>query len=130
MLQRKIRRFRHRSKNRIHQRHSNNGQANVRPHSFTNGQRNIFRSAQSAEKLFEKYSALAKEALSVGDKTLSENYLQHADHFMRVVEDKNKNRIQNKTGDSLAENKIGSSKDETSSQNNNLEQDNSKKNSE
>ena len=31
--------------------------------------------------------------MSAGDKTLSENYLQHADHFMRIIEDKNKNRI-------------------------------------
>ena len=96
MLQRKIRRFRHRPKNRIYQRHSNNGQTNVRPHSFTNDQRNLFRSTQSAEKLLEKYSALAKEAISAGDKTLSENYLQHADHFMRIIEDKNKNRDQSK----------------------------------
>ncbi len=129
MLQRKIRRFRHRSKNRIHQRHSNNGEANVRPHSFTNGQRNIFRSAQSAEKLFEKYSTLAKEALSVGDKTLSENYLQHADHFMRVIEDRNKNRVQNKTTDSSTEIKTSSSKDPISQENNNLDQDNNNKNS-
>ena len=49
----------------------------------------------SAEKLLEKYSILAKEAMSSGDKTLSENYLQHADHFMRVIEDKNKIRNQN-----------------------------------
>ena len=49
----------------------------------------------SAEKLFEKYSILAKEAMSSGDKTLSENYLQHADHFVRVIEDKNKIRNQN-----------------------------------
>ena len=124
MLQRKIRRFRHRPKHRAHQRHSNNGQTNIRPHSFTNGQRNIFRSPQSAEKLFEKYSALAKEAMSTGDKTLSENYLQHADHFMRVIEDKNKNRIQNKPTDNLTENKISSSKDTTSYENNNLEQNN------
>ena len=48
---------------------------------------------QSAEKLFEKYNSLAKEAMSSGDKTLSENYLQHADHFMRIIEDKNKNQI-------------------------------------
>ena len=130
MLQRKIRRFRHRSKNRIYQRHPNNGQTSVRNNSFTNDQRNIFRPTQSAEKLFEKYSTLAKEALSIGDKTLSENYLQHADHFMRVIEDKNKNRIQNKTGDNLEENKTGLSKDVTSSQNNNLSQDNSNKNSE
>ena len=34
--------------------------------------------------------------MSSGDKTLSENYLQHADHFMRIIEDKNRNRNQNK----------------------------------
>ena len=59
--------------------------------------RNNFRTPQSAEKLFEKYTTLAKEAISFGDKTLSENYFQHADHFMRIIEDKNKNRNQNKT---------------------------------
>ena len=32
--------------------------------------------------------------MSSGDKTLSENYLQHADHFMRIIEDKNKNQNQ------------------------------------
>ena len=96
MFQRK--RFRHRSKNRGHQRHSNgNGQMGLRTDSFSNGRRqNNFRSTQSAEKLFEKYTNLAKEALSSGDKTLSENYFQHADHFMRVIDDKNKNRIQSK----------------------------------
>ena len=129
MLQRKIRRFRHRSKSRIHQRHSNNGQAGIRHNSFANGQRNIFRSTQSAEKLFEKYTSLAKEALSSGDKTLSENYLQHADHFMRIIEDKNKNRIQNKTADSSMEIKISSSKDPISQENNNIDQDNNNKNS-
>ena len=46
--------------------------------------------------MFEKYTALAKEAMSSGDKTLSENYLQHADHFMRIIEDKNRIRNQNK----------------------------------
>jgi len=46
----------------------------------------------SPEKSLEKYSSLAKEAMSAGDKTLSENYLQHADHFMRMIEDKNRNR--------------------------------------
>ena len=96
MFQRK--RFRHRPKNRGHQRHSNgNGHMRLRTDSFSNGRRqNNFRSTQSAEKLFEKYTSLAKEALSSGDKTLSENYFQHADHFMRVIDDKNKNRIQSK----------------------------------
>jgi len=67
-----------------------------RPDSFSNGPRNSFRPTQSAEKLFEKYSTLAKEAVSSGDRTLSENYLQHADHYMRVIEDKNRNKVQNK----------------------------------
>ena len=114
MFQRK--RFRHRSKNRSHQRHSNgNGQMRLRSDSFPNDHRkNNFRSTQSAEKLFEKYTSLAKEALSSGDKTLSENYFQHADHFMRVIDDKNKNRIQSKVEDkplqdnnSLSEKKTG-----------------------
>ena len=38
----------------------------------------------NAAKLIEKYTELAKEALSNGDKILSENYFQHADHFIRI----------------------------------------------
>ena len=56
---------------------------------------NNFKQYQSPEKLAEKYSALAKEALSSGDKILSENYFQHADHFVRVIENKNINQNQN-----------------------------------
>jgi len=98
MFQRKPRRFRHRSNDRGHSSRSNgHGQPRIRPSSFSNGQtRNNFRQTQSAEKLLEKYNALAKEAISSGDKTLGENYLQHADHFTRIIEDKNKNRLQNK----------------------------------
>ena len=39
----------------------------------------------NASKLVEKYNDLAREALSYGDKILSENYFQHADHFLRVL---------------------------------------------
>ena len=102
-------RFRHRPKNRGYQRHSNgNGQIRLRSDSFSNGYRkNNFRSTQSAEKLLEKYTNLAKEASTTGDKTLSENYFQHADHFMRVVDDKNKNRIQSKVENKpLKDNKV------------------------
>ena len=42
-----------------------------------------------AEKLLEKYNNLAKEASSNGDKILSESYYQHADHFLRVIENRN-----------------------------------------
>ena len=43
------------------------------------------RNNHNASKLIEKYSNLAREALSSGDKILSENYFQHADHFTRIL---------------------------------------------
>ena len=43
----------------------------------------------NAPKLLEKYNNLAREALSNGDKILSENYYQHADHFLRIMSDQN-----------------------------------------
>ena len=45
------------------------------------------RNNHNASKLIEKYSNLAREALSNGDKILSENYFQHADHFTRIMSD-------------------------------------------
>ena len=47
--------------------------------------RNPGRNNQNAAKLVDKYNNLAREALSIGDKILSENYLQHADHFSRIL---------------------------------------------
>ena len=98
MYQRKPRRFRRRSNGRNRHSHGN-GSNPTRMHSniFSNNQnRNNFRNPQSAEKLLEKYTTLAKEAISSGDKTLGENYLQHADHFARIIDDRNRNREQNK----------------------------------
>ena len=43
------------------------------------------RNSHNAPKLIEKYNDLAREASSNGDKILSENYLQHADHFTRIL---------------------------------------------
>ena len=43
------------------------------------------RNNHNASKLIEKYNNLAREALSTGDKILSENYFQHADHFTRIL---------------------------------------------
>ena len=47
--------------------------------------KNPGRNNQNAAKLIEKYNDLAREALSNGDKILSENYLQHSDHFARIL---------------------------------------------
>ena len=46
------------------------------------------RNNHNAPKLIEKYNDLAREALSGGDKILSENYFQHADHFTRILNEK------------------------------------------
>ena len=96
MFQRNRRGFRRRPNGRSHQSQENGYmQPRSRSNSFSSNQsRNNFRPTQSAEKLLEKYNSLAKEAMSLGDKTLCENYLQHADHFMRVIEDKSKNKEQ------------------------------------
>ena len=48
----------------------------------------------NAPKLIEKYSNLAREALSNGDKILSENYYQHADHFLRILQEQRMSRIE------------------------------------
>ena len=49
--------------------------------------KNPIRNNHNASKLIEKYNNLAREALSSGDKILSENYFQHADHFLRIIND-------------------------------------------
>ena len=93
MYHRRPKRFRRHSNGRSRQTRGNGEMQRLRSDSYSNDQtRNRFRTTQSAERLFEKYNTLAKEALSSGDKTLSENYFQHADHFMRIIEDKNRNQ--------------------------------------
>ena len=46
------------------------------------------RNNHNAPKLIEKYNDLAREAQSNGDKILSENYLQHAEHFTRILNER------------------------------------------
>jgi len=101
MFQRKPRRFSRRSNYRGGSQHdSSNGHTRSKSNLFTNSQqRNNFRPSLSAEKMLEKYTLLAKDATTSGDVTLQENYMQHADHFMRVIEEKNQNQ---KKTDSVA----------------------------
>ena len=73
-----------------------NGERQKFSSNFTNGE-NFKRKApgrnnHNAPKLIEKYNDLAREALSNGDKILSENYLQHADHFIRISDKENSNK--------------------------------------
>ena len=69
-----------------------NGDRNKFSNNFSNNdnfQRKVpGRNNHNAPKLIEKYNNLAREALSSGDKILSENYFQHADHFTRILNEK------------------------------------------
>ena len=59
----------------------------------------------NAPKLIEKYNNLAREALSSGDKILSENYFQHADHFTRILNEKEtQKKIFNNRGSTVLNN--------------------------
>ena len=118
----------YRSNNRKHRFKSNNDRnfrkRPINPHKNQNDfnsnidfrHRNPGRNNQNAAKLIDKYNNLAREALSSGDKILSESYLQHADHFSRVlnIQEINKNSNEannvieqdfNKTSDDLIQNK-------------------------
>ena len=65
------------------------------------------RNNHNAPKLIEKYNDLAREALSNGDKILSENYLQHADHFTRILNEresfKRERNLEEKSDENLKE---------------------------
>ncbi len=66
-----------------------NGERQKYGSSFSNNEsfqrKNPGRNNHNAPKLIEKYNNLAREALSIGDKIMSENYFQHADHFSRIL---------------------------------------------
>ena len=80
------------------------------------------RNNHNAPKLIEKYNDLAREASSSGDKILSENYLQHADHFTRVLNEQenfrkqkfieNKTELKDATADTYVESKKISEKED------------------
>ena len=112
----KIRRFRPRSNKHFLNRRSNghnktNGIQQINGHRNSFLRNNTSRNPHNLEKIIDKYINLAKEALSIGDKILHENYLQHSDHFSRILSEvseseKIKNsEIQSKTVTNLEEKK-------------------------
>ena len=78
------------------------------------------RNNHNAPKLIEKYNDLAREALSNGDKILSENYLQHADHFTRILNERESFRKEKISDNSLENNSDNNEQNiENSEQNSN-----------
>ena len=94
--------FRRRSNGRGFRRQNNDNEGRrLISGAFSNARgKNNFKPHQSVEKLLERYKLLAKEALSSGDRTLSENYLQHADHFERIISNRNLNQNNNLSNNS------------------------------
>ena len=73
------------------------------------------RNNHNAPKLIEKYNDLAREALSNGDKILSENYFQHADHFTRILAEQENFKL-SKVNENQKHNKIEVVLDSTNEQ--------------
>ena len=97
--------------------YKSNGDRNKFSNNFSNSdnfQRKVpGRNNHNAPKLIEKYNNLAREALSSGDKILSENYFQHADHFTRILNEKEDFRKMKNIKDSA--DTINQSKDDQNS---------------
>ena len=83
------------------------------------------RNNHNAPKLIEKYHDLAREALSNGDKILSENYLQHADHFTRILNEKENFRREKNLAENIEKN---SDESKEPSENNDLSKNNLEEN--
>ena len=89
--------------------HKNNGDFN-NVSSFK--RRHPGKNNQNAAKVVEKYNDLAREALSNGDKILSENYLQHSEHFSRILISQENLRINSENlTDNTASNQINTETD-------------------
>ncbi len=91
----KIRRFRPRSNKHYSGRRSNGSMKNNGVHNIDGHRNNFYRAnnvsknPHNLERVIEKYKNLAKEALGSGDKVLHENYLQHSDHYARILSEVN-----------------------------------------
>tara|TARA_B100000989_G_scaffold266028_1_gene219245 strand:- start:294 stop:677 length:384 start_codon:yes stop_codon:yes gene_type:complete len=65
--------------------YNSNGNLNFNRNGSMNNIHNV-------EKIMQKYQLLAKDAQSNGDPVLAQNYLQHADHYLRRYNELNERR--------------------------------------
>ena len=72
---------------------TSNGSNNLNGNSNLNFNRNgSMNNIHNVEKTMQKYQQLAKDAQSNGDPILAQNYLQHADHYLRRYNELNDRR--------------------------------------
>ena len=108
----KIRRFRPRSNKHYSGRRSNGSMKNNSVHNIDGPRNNFFRAnnvsknPHNLERVIEKYKNLAKEALGSGDKILHENYLQHSDHYARILTEVNQRNKQSTDTSNSNTNKV------------------------
>ena len=72
---------------------NSNGSNNINSNGNLSFNRNgSMNNIHNVEKTMQKYQQLAKDAQSNGDPVLSQNYLQHADHYLRRYNELNERR--------------------------------------
>ena len=114
------------SKFRSNDRNFRNNRSNGFKSNSNRGYQSTFpgRNNQNASKMIEKYNNLGREALANGDKVASENFYQHADHFLRIsleqeshkaIKTSNENTVDQSNGKSLSENELKTNKKEVTS---------------
>tara|TARA_B100000676_G_scaffold92185_1_gene91885 strand:- start:1510 stop:1896 length:387 start_codon:yes stop_codon:yes gene_type:complete len=115
------RRFRSNSFDRSSKMNANDQNLGTNLGNISDFKKRNFRNNFNSSKLIQKYSDLAREALSSGDKILYENYMQHAEHFIRVSENTSSNTdLKNSVNQNINKVSIGSVDEENSKTDNSL----------
>ena len=109
------RNFRSRPQKNNFRRRSGTLNSNVSNGINSNGNLNFNRNGSmnnihNVEKTMQKFQQLAKDAQSNGDPVLAQNYLQHADHYLRRYNELN-DRRENVTEKTISEEKSSSKED-------------------
>ena len=107
------------SKNNFRRRNGSIVSNNVSNNFNGNGNVNFNRNGSTnnihvVEKAMQKYQQLAKDAQSNGDPVLSQNYLQHADHYLRRFNELNEKRDSNFEKNKVSEKDLSEKKDKDS----------------
>ena len=120
MINNRRRNFRSRqSKNNFRRRNGSISSNNVSNSFKSNGNINFNRNGSTnnihvVEKAMQKYQQLAKDAQSNGDPVMSQNYLQHADHYLRRFNELNEKRDSNFEKNKVSEKDLSEKKDKDS----------------
>lgn len=80
--------MKHGTSNRRSRNRGNGGRKNNKTQVFDSNGPDV-RIRGTAYQVCEKYLALAKDAAAIGDVIMAENFLQHAEHYQRIINEWN-----------------------------------------